>query len=459
MPESVTSDGEKAVAVLRKGKIRLFDWQADILDAWLGRDGEGQWAAGTCGLSVPRQNGKSLLAVGRICWGMVAYGEWVVYTAHLQKTATETFQAVRDFFTTPAMAKYIVEIKAALGREEVVLTTGGRVKFLARTRNGGRGQHGDLLVFDEGQEVDGDMQASFIPAISASRNPQVVYIGTPPDEACVGDAFKRLRLDAKSGASRGLCWHEWALDTYTVDQLADEGLWARQNPSMGVLIKPKVVRDLEYGRFPADKFARERLGWWQADKMADSPIPIAAWNRCKVAKAPDGLVCYAVKFAPDSSTVSLSVAVKPEVGAVFVEGIACKGLNEGTQWLVDWLVERKDKAAQIVVDGRSGSQALIDKLRARGVASGAIIAPSASNLITAISGFSVAVIEQTVTHAGQPGMTASATKTLRRKIGNSGGWGFQTTEQGDATLIESAALAWWAVTTTKRRPGRKAVVL
>jgi len=73
-------------------------------------------------------------------------------------------------------------------------------------------------------------------------------------------------------------------------------------------------------------------------------------------------------------------------------------------------------------------------------------------------GFANAVRERAVTHYGQPALDASATRTRKRRIGNSGGWGFQSTDEADATLIEAAALARWAAVTTKRDPRRKAVV-
>lgn len=456
-PAIVETDGERARRLLKRGGLDLMQWQANILADWLNHDETGAWMASTCGLPVPRQNGKSVVIVGRIAWGMVAYGEWVIYTAHLQKTATETFEALRTLFETPALAKYVAEIKSALGREEIRLTTGGRVKFLARTRNGGRGQHGDLLVFDEAQAVDDDMQASFLPCLAASKRPQTVYAGTPPDETTAGTVFRRMREDAKSGHSDALCWHEWAIDEYAPANNGNRALWALTNPAFGYLIKESTIAN-EYAQMAPDKFARERLGWWSGAAAVDHPISAAEWERCKVDKPPTGTVCYGVKFAPDASTVSLSVAVKPTDGPGFVEGIENRAMNAGTAWLVDWLAARKDKAAQIVIDGKAGAQPLIDRLLERGVPSSAIIAPTTANAIAAMSAFRNAVVEGAVTHTGQPAMTASATLTARRRIGKDGGWGFLSTEQGDATLVESAALAFWASTTTKRKPGRKAVV-
>ena len=56
----------------------------------------------------------------------------------MQKTATETFEEMAVFFDTPNLRPYVKDIKTALGREQIILKSGARVKFLARTRNGGR---------------------------------------------------------------------------------------------------------------------------------------------------------------------------------------------------------------------------------------------------------------------------------------------------------------------------------
>ncbi len=42
------------------------------------------------------------------------------------------------------------------------------------------------VIIDEAQEMDEDAQASFLPAISASLNPQTIYVGTPPDPNASG---------------------------------------------------------------------------------------------------------------------------------------------------------------------------------------------------------------------------------------------------------------------------------
>lgn len=202
-PKYQASDGYDAARILKLGGTLLDPWQEAIIDDWLARDASGRWACPTCGGSVPRQNGKSLLVQGRSEAGMILANEQVIYTAHLQKTATETFEEMAVFFDSSKTRKYVKDIKTAIGREQIILKSGARIKFLARTRNGGRGQHGDLLIFDEAQELDESQQSSFLPAISASLNPQTIYVGTPPDPEALGTVFRGIRTKALSGQTRG----------------------------------------------------------------------------------------------------------------------------------------------------------------------------------------------------------------------------------------------------------------
>ena len=230
-PEYKTSDGMDAEKIVRVGGVILDPWQATILDDWLGRTASGRWASPTCGGSVPRQNGKTGLVEARIETGMLMFNEQVIYTAHLQKTATETFEEIQNFFDQPKFRKYLKDIKTALGREQIILKSGARVKFLARTRNGGRGQHGDLLIIDEAQEMDADAQASFLPAISASLNPQTIYVGTPPTPESPGTVFRGIRKKALNHEAKTTAWFEFSVPE--IGDTSDKTRWAQTNPALG----------------------------------------------------------------------------------------------------------------------------------------------------------------------------------------------------------------------------------
>lgn len=426
------------------------------MEGWLGRNHFDRWSAPTCGGSVPRQNGKSLgIVESRANYGMVVLGEQVLYTSHLQKTSTETFEDMASFFDQKALRKYLKDIKTALGREQIILKNGGRIKFLARTRNGGRGQHGDLLIFDEALELDADSQASFLPAISASPNPQTIYVSTPPTAKSVGTVLRGIRQRAITGESKTTAWFEWSVDE--IGDVRDKSRWYATNPSLGILIQESTV-DGEVEQMDPDTFARERLGWWSKPASEEGAIALADWDACKDEHPRrGGIVCYAVKFSPDGSVGTLAACHRGG-GSPFVYVVDSRSLSHGIGWFVEKLSGLAGDAAQIVIDGQSNAQALTERLLSAGVSSRCIVRPRTADVIAACSGIANAVRERQVTHYGQPALDVSATQSMRRRIGSNGGWGFESTDTADATLIESCALAYWAAMTTKRDPSRKAVV-
>lgn len=449
-PKYAYTDGDDAATILAVSGLTVDPWQRNLLRDWMCRADADSWAAKTCGLSVPRQNGKTCITAGRIVAGMILYNEWVIYTAHLQKTATETFTEIKALLETPGLKKYVKEIKNALGREQVLLKNGARVMFVARTRNGGRGLHGDTLIFDEAQELTSDQQASFIPAISASRNPQTICLGTPPDENCTGDVFRRIRARALSGESKTTAWTEYSVEE--IGNIADRSRWVATNPALGRRIRESTIEG-ELQQMDADTFARERLGWWsEVGNNEDYAIPKDQWEACtSEEKKPEGKTAYGVKFSLDGSEVSLCGAVCPVDGLARVSLIDRRRTSEGIQWLADWLNQRYMEASCVVIDGKNGVDFLIDKIKGTWKFKNSIVRPSAKDVIAAASQLANEVTEQTVTwYQYQADLEESAVTSIKRPV--SGGWGFG----GDnSTPIEAAALALWGCRTSKRDPKRK----
>lgn len=440
-----------AVSVLAAGGLHLDPWQTDILDDWMSRSPSGRWAAPTCGGSVPRQNGKSLLVQGRAAAGMLLFNEQVIYTAHLQKTATETFEEMRDFFEHKNLKKYVSDIRSALGREQIILKSGARIKFLARTRNGGRGQHADLLIVDEAQEMDDTQQASFIPALSASQNPQTIYVGTPPDPTSTGTIFRKLRDKALDGATKKTAWFEYSVDE--IGDVKDEQRWADSNPALGRRILLSTIEG-EVEQMDPDTFARERLGWWTpvVDHHEDYAIPADVWDACRSEDLkPEGKTAYGVKFSADGAEVSLCGAVIPAEGSARISLIDRRMTGYGIQWLADWLNARYDKACCVVIDGKNGVDVLVDKISVTWKFKGSVIRPYTKDVIAAVSTLTDALNEKTVTwFSGQEMLKESAVTSVKRKIG--GGWGFGGE---NSTPIEACALALWGAKYSKRDPSRK----
>lgn len=449
-PKYKQTDAPDAESILAIGGLVLDPWQSDILSDWMAMTPGKKWACRVCGGSVPRQNGKTGLLWGRGAAGMVLYNEQVIYTAHLQKTATETFEEMAAFFDSPRMRRYVQDIKTALGREQIILKSGARVKFLARTRNGGRGQHGDLLIFDEAQELDANAQASFVPAISASRNPQTIYTGTPPDPTAVGTVFRGIRDKACDRKTKVTAWFEFSVDE--IGDISDKTRWADTNPALGRRILLTTIEQ-EYEQMDEDTFARERLGWWSPEfEHFDYAIDSKVWDACRSDKEkPEGKTAYGVKFSPDGSAVCICGAVIPASGPARISLIEYKSTSSGTQWLADWLNERYTKASCVVIDGRNGVDVLIDKIVGVWRMKGSIIRPSVKDVIASVGMLTNALQEKTVTwYDKQEALRDSAVTSVKRPI--SGGWGFG----GDNALpIEACALAFYGAKTSKRDPNKK----
>ena len=138
--------------------------------------------------------------------------------------------------------------------------------------------------------------------------------------------------------------------------------------------------------------------------------------------------------------------------------VETRSMAGGISWFVDNLASHAGNAAQIVIDGQSNAQTLNDMLLERNVPRKVIRRPSTGDVIASNSSFVNAVKERQLTHYGQPALDVSATKSVKRRIGNHGGFGFASTDEADATLVEACALAYREAMTTKRKPGRKAVV-
>ena len=477
MPSSVSTYGDIAAEIMESHDFALDDWQRALLDDWLAVDEHGKWAAKTCGCSLSRQNGKTYALKARCYFGLVL-GETILYTAHEVKTERKTFEEIAADFDVesgyPDLSAQTEYIRRANGQEEIRLkdwqdeqgnwNAGGRLIFSARSRGAARGFTADCCFCDEAQELTDEQLSALLPTISASprQNPQVIMIGTPPAPNCTGEVFKNTRKQALAGDAHGIAWHEWSAALPEAGAPESE-LWEAieaANPALDVRILRTSIQS-ELDTMSRDYFARERLGYWSPETLesTETIIGAEAWNRCATDNPPDdGIKCFAVKFAPDGRRAAVSVCLKSKEALPHVELVEIFDTNAGLAKLAQWLAARKDTTAQIVVDGLSGSGALLDRLTAAGFAKQALIKPTAADAVAAYSSFVDAVNAGSMTHYAQPELTNAATLCTRRQIGKAGGFGWNSTEAADASIIESAALAYRAAITTKRRPGRKAVL-
>ena len=458
LPEGIVSTGWPQVAAqLAKMQYPMDGWQRGFGTVLLGKRETGLYACGIGGavVSIPRQVGKTHVMAGLVFALCAANpGMLVLWTAHRARTHNETFQSMQGVAMRSSVAPYVANVRRGSGQEAVEFVNGSRILFGARESGFGRGfAKVDILVLDEAQILSERAMEDMVPATNASPNGLVLMMGTPPRPNDPGDVFTARRADALAGDP----------DVLYVEMSADEDAdpddraqWRIANPSYPHRTTEAAFLRMRKLLGSVDSFKREGLGIW--DKRADgsAAFDFAVWRGLAAEPPVDGTRVFGVKFSADGSGVALGACVRPEAGEPFVEGIASRSMGEGTQWLVDFLVERKDRTAQIVIDGRAGVGFLVDALRAEGVGRRVILTPTVDEAITAHTMFDQAVTAGALAHAGNPGLDGQVQGATRRKIGTSGAFGWAPRDpDGSVGLLDAVTLAHWGARTTKRKPGRR----
>lgn len=460
--EYATSAGDKACAYFAKHGARFYESQKLEFELMLARDGDGGFAAKSLAITKPRQNGKSYAARWYVTWMAMVCGKRCLYSAHHSRTSRDMFKQLVDMLE--ADEKFNAEldyIYRAGGYEGIYFRKGGCIEFQTRTNSGGRGGTYSVLVLDEAQELTPAQQDALLPTVSASgeiadgaSEPQKIYIGTVPGPECQGTVFREMHDRVHAGES-DIWWLEWGAQGEKLEDVDvnDVDLWYACNPAMGRRMRESTVKD-EHDTMTRDGFARERLGWWSptAGKV-EYAVDRKRWRDLTVDAAPDtwDKQAYGVRFTPDGKFVALSVCVAAEDTA-HVEFIREAMTYDGTDWLVEWLAERRNKFAAVAIDGKADVQDLYQRLVRAGVPRLAIMVARPQDAISA-SGMALnAINDKRLTHVDDEALTESVTSAVRRKIGNGGGFGF------DGEFVErfdACALAHWAARTTKRDPNRK----
>ena len=451
---------EDVVDLLAAFDVELDEWQEIALEAGLNERQDGRWVTQQVGISAPRQNGKTHLIIARALAGALLFGEkTIIVSAHQQDTNRETFGKFVELIDgNPALEKRVKAVMNAINREMITFHNGAQIKFKARSGAGGRGFSADCLMLDEAQILSGRVWASIYSTMSARPNPQIWLLGTPPTPDDEGDQFGKIRQRGIEGKTPKLAYLEWSADRG--DNFDAIETWAKANPALGSRLNLDIVEG-ERATYSVEQFARERLGIWDDATTANKAINAEAWDARKISRAevPTGRHVYAARFSIDGSAVGLAAAIRPDSGPVHVEGVKIASMADGTAWLVDWLVERHEKAAQIVIDGKAGVGYLVQALRDAKVPASVIITPGADDVVSAHSMFDAALNTADITHLGQGLLDEQVKAAEKRKIGTTGGFGWAAPEGGSVALLDAVTLAHWGAKTTKRRPGRKATFL
>lgn len=471
VPPYVQSKGDKAIAFLDAIGYHLDPWQQLILRDLLGEREDRKWAALEAVLLIPRQNGKTAITEALEIVHLFLFGtRLIIHTAHLFDTAYESYLRMVDIIENcPALDKYVASKPKGNGSVGIHLKNGCRLLYKARGTGQGRGFSGDLVILDEAYDLDPDMVAALIPALSARKNPQVIYTSSTGNE----DSLILIKARDRGLAHEPrIALFEWCAKAGC--DLDDVEEWYSSNPALGIRLDEDYIANVERGTLDDAKFARERLGLWH-DNSIKTPIDVKKWRTlCRCGGEESGEHHRACRDHPRSSIASrvvLAIDTNPDrsYSSIAVAGYTADGLKHveiessgpGVSWCVDAVDEiykAMEKIDQIplAVAVQSGARAgaLIPELEALGIE----VIPIGTRDIMASTGFLYdSVWDDTLVHLGdssvEDGLAGGRKYNIGGKVSNNkngddeyNGWGWTRADTTvDITGVCAITYALWGL--------------
>lgn len=442
--------GKEAVEIYNKTGRTAREWQELLIYDIMAYDDEGLWVHSTYGYAVPRRNGKTEDVIMRILWGL-KNGEKIIYTSHLISTSHSVWETVT--YLLDSMDIKYASVKAK-GQENIRLLDENdkpykldhMINFRTRSNNGGLGEGYDLLIIDEAQEYTIDQESALKYTISASSNPQIIMLGTPPTAISHGTVFQKIREKVLSGFSKNTGWAEWSVDT--MQDPKNREAWYETNPSLGQGLTERVIEN-ENTTDDVD-FNIQRLGHWLSYSQK-SLFTENEWDSLKISKIPNfkNKLFVGIKFGADGRHAALSIATKTD-DKIFIESIDCQSQRNGNLWIINFL--KNADIEKIAVDGVGAQDVLKKDLKEYGIKI-KIVLPKVKDVIVANNMFEQSITSlKNICHNGQESLRQVVTNCIKRAIGTNGGFGYKALiEEHEIALMDSAVLAHWLCASAKEK--------
>lgn len=435
VPTYATSAGDEAVEFCTSIGLHLDPWQRNVLNGALGERADGKWTSFEVAALVPRQNGKGAILEARELAGLFLFEEQLIlHSAHEFKTAQEAFRRVLFHVeNNDALRKRVKRIRTSHGEEGIELTTGARLRFVARSTGSGRGFTGDTVILDEAYNLASEGMSALLPTLSARPNPQIWYTSSAGMETSV--QLRRVRERGLSGTPGRLAYFEWSAPA-DVD-LDDPAAWAQANPALGIRIDEDFVA-AERAAMDDSGFSRERLGIW-FDPSAQQVIDGRRWSAlADPASQVRDPVVFAVDANPERTGAAIAVAGKRADDVGHVEVVKA---GPGTGWLIDEIVrlDRKHSPVGWVLDPSSSAGSLLTALAEHGIEPMLL---TAREMAQAAGGFYEAVVEAgSLRHLDQAVLNAALAGARWRNLADARAWDRRSSDVDISPLV-AVTQAW-----------------
>ncbi|MFZ4143380.1 terminase [Streptomyces griseoincarnatus] len=463
--------GQECIELAEDAGLHLDPWQQLALHHSLEEDDEGRWASLDVVLNVARQNGKGGYLEARQLGGVILFGDrLIIHTAHQFNTAQESFLRLDQIIEgSYSLSRRVKRVRRSHGEEGFEFFNGARIRFLARGGDSGRGFSGDLVIMDEAMKLRAGPIGALMPVLSARHNPQLVFTGS----AGLGDESEQLALLRARALAEGeqpdpsLTYLEYSIDHHVKecptdpdgrivcdqhDNRDEEASWARANPALGIRIRPSyVLREMRAMR--PDLFDRERLGVGDYPEVTDETWQVISkpvWEACEAPSSrPMDPVAFSIETTPERTWTAISVAGGSGDG-VHVETVAHR---PGTDWVVDWVLERDRRwnPCAWVIDEGGPAGSLVPAVRkaleyaddpTREDRSELVICPKVRQLTGACGTFQDRVTEGTLRHLGQAPLAAALAGAKKRDVGDAWLWARKSDGVDVSPLVSATYAAW-----------------
>lgn len=448
--------GDKCAEFGRRVGLRCMPWEWSSVRGILSLQppnewDERLWTHRDVVIECTRQQGKTLIIVLLILFHLFVLGtKRIVYTAQRWSTAYDVFRRVWAVIDrVPSLRRRLAEKPSKAGnRGTIILTNGAMVEFGPRSQDFGRGYTEiDLVINDEAYDIVPVEESNVTGAQSSARNPQTIYMSTPPVVA--------VHPNCQTLADLHRLGHAGAPDLFYRLFAAPRGLaadcpetWRLAQPSYGVATNEREVRSKWQKAKTAEQraiFAADYLGvgdYSPPETERSAVFDEDLWRDMRDA-APrlTGSCAIGLGRSADRRTWVIAAAQRTAAGRPHLELGYCRSASL-TEFLdaVVAVVGAWNPVA-VVVNHRSAVMEVVANLAEAGID---VTVASAGQVGAACGGFLNAALERGLSHSGQAQLDDAVAEAVMHELpGGRFVWDLDT--DASAAQLDAATLAHWGL--------------
>lgn len=423
----------------------LMPWQRHVLDVALEIDPEtGLLAYDEIGLTVPRQSGKTSIVMPLALHRFLNFKDFLprqemIYTAQTRTHARKKWE--KEFVADCEDSKRLAgkfRVRRQLGDESIWFpATRGVFSIESVGETSGHGGTLDVGYVDEAfAQVDDRLEQAFKPAMSTRPSSQFWVVST-------AGTMKSTYLRGKVERGRAICtrlrrgvaYFEWSAPEGADPD--DPATWQSCMPALGIT---QTVAKIQGHRdsMEAPEFARAYLNQWN-EAVSEQKLPAASWRGCL---DPHSMIVGPPVFCPevswDRSHAAIVAAGFTAAGMPAVEVVK---YDDGTDWVVPWLTERRSDCRCVVVDRTGPAGSLLPELTQPSAGVNLKIA-GARDLAQACGSLFDAVVTEQLRHRGQSQLDSALPPAATRQLGDVWVWDRKGSPVDIAPVVAMTLALW-----------------